>query len=369
MAAALMTAFAERTGIPPSTRPPRRYLWTDAFAVCNFLGSGSRDLALALVDQVHHVLGRHRADDVRSGWISGLAEHEGEAHPTKGGLRIGKPLPERRPDERFDERLEWERDGQYFHYLTKWMQALDRIGEPVFDTWARELAATAHAAFTWAPSPAAPKRMYWKMSIDLRRPLVPSMGHHDPLDGLVTYLQLRAHRGRSADAPDLEVEIEETMRMVDGLDPWTDDPLGIGELLGAAARLEQLVRTGADDGRLLPVVLAAAASGLDAWLHERPLDLPARARLAFRELGLAIGLHAVERMWIALERDPGPFAMAPAVRLGLERLVQHVGVAETIEACWREPRHRTAENWRAHEDINDVMLATSLAPSGYLPLA
>jgi hypothetical protein len=34
-------------------------------------------------------------------------------------LRIGKQLAERRPGERFDERLEWERDGQYFHYLTR----------------------------------------------------------------------------------------------------------------------------------------------------------------------------------------------------------------------------------------------------------
>jgi hypothetical protein len=43
----------------------------------------------------------------------------GAAHPTRGGLRIGKKLPERRPGEAFQERLEWERDGQYFHYLTK----------------------------------------------------------------------------------------------------------------------------------------------------------------------------------------------------------------------------------------------------------
>lgn len=34
--------------------------------------------------------------------------------------------------------------------------------------------------------------MYWKMSIDLSSPLVPSMGQHDPLDGLITYLQLQA---------------------------------------------------------------------------------------------------------------------------------------------------------------------------------
>src|SRR3954471_17110034 len=35
-AAELMDGFAERTGLT-SALPPKRYLWTDAFAVCNFL--------------------------------------------------------------------------------------------------------------------------------------------------------------------------------------------------------------------------------------------------------------------------------------------------------------------------------------------
>ena len=123
-AIALMMDFAHRTGLT-SGQPPRRYLWTDAFAVCNLLGLAGetgqdryRELALRLVDRVHLTLGRHRQDDPRTGWISGLGEREGKVHPTRGGLRIGKELPERRPDEPFDERLEWDRDGQYFHYLT-----------------------------------------------------------------------------------------------------------------------------------------------------------------------------------------------------------------------------------------------------------
>ena len=55
----LMMRFAERTGLT-SARPPRRYLWTDAFAVCNFValsrvtGEGKyTELALRLVEQVH----------------------------------------------------------------------------------------------------------------------------------------------------------------------------------------------------------------------------------------------------------------------------------------------------------------------------
>ena len=43
--------------------------------------------------------------------------------------------------EPFDERLEWDRDGQYFHYLTKWMHALCQAAFFVGDAprWAVEL--------------------------------------------------------------------------------------------------------------------------------------------------------------------------------------------------------------------------------------
>jgi hypothetical protein len=37
-----------------------------------------------------------------------------------------------------------------------------------------------------------------------------------------------------------------------------------------------------------------------------------------------------------------------------------------IRDFWRDPRHRAARTWREHADINDVMLASSLAPAGYL---
>jgi hypothetical protein len=108
----IMATFATTTGLL-GEREPRRDLWTDAFAVCNYLALARqagepryRDLALRLVDQVHHVLGRHRADDLRAGWISGLDREEGERHPTAGGLRIGNDLNERGPGAPFDERLE-----------------------------------------------------------------------------------------------------------------------------------------------------------------------------------------------------------------------------------------------------------------------
>jgi hypothetical protein len=33
----IMAAFSGATGLATAAKPPRRYLWTDAFAVCNFL--------------------------------------------------------------------------------------------------------------------------------------------------------------------------------------------------------------------------------------------------------------------------------------------------------------------------------------------
>jgi len=41
-------------------------------------------------------------------------------------------------------------------------------------------------------------------------------------------------------------------------------------------------------------------------------------------------------------------------------------VREAIEAFWVRPAHRQTGMWLEHEDINDVMLATSLAPDGFL---
>ena len=215
-----MTEFADLTGLSPAGNVPRRYLWTDAFAVCNFLelyrqtgDAEYKELALRLVDQVHTILGRHREDDKRTGWISGLDKQEGIKHPTIGGLRIGKGLNERRPGDAFDERLEWDRDGQYYHYLTKWIHALNCVsrvtGDAAYLTWAMELAKTAHARFTYLPSSGGRKRMYWKMSIDLSYPLVESMGHLDPLDGFITYNQLKAATKKFGKLtfPDLEAEI------------------------------------------------------------------------------------------------------------------------------------------------------------------
>ncbi len=372
----LMMDFARRTGLG-SECAARRYLWTDAFAVCNFLGlaratgdPGYLLLALQLVDQVHRSLGRHRTDDPRSGWISGLDEGEGEAHPTRAGLRIGKELPERSADEELDEQLEWDRDGQYFHYLTQWMHALDQTaratGRPHLNLLARELAETAQAAFSYPTATGRP-RMHWKMSIDLSRPLVLSMGHHDPLDAYVIDRVLLATAARPLIGPDLEQALGQAAAMIEGGEWATPDPLGIGGLLWDAARLQQLPALGgsAEPG-LVEALLTAALAGLEYYARREDPEQPAEFRLAFRELGLAIGLHAVQRM--AGEAEADPPATSATIRARLQMLGRHLALAERIESFWLDPAHRQGGGWPEHRDINEVMLATSLVPDGFLAL-
>jgi hypothetical protein len=378
----IMTEFAQLTGLADGP-PPRRYLWTDAFAVCNFLElyrqTGEeryKQLALRLVDQVHHVLGRYRADDPRTGWISGLAEPKGERHPTPGGLRIGKSLNERKSDEPFDERLEWDRDGKYYHYLTKWMYALNRVsqatGEATYHRWAIELAKTAHASFTYRPSSGGRKRMVWKMSIDLSYPLVRSMGQHDPLDGLITYQRLQATTPKEAEHPtwpDLRAEMTDLAGICAGKNWATDDPLGLGGLLADAYKLAQLIaHHSLQQFDLLETLLDASLVGLQAYAGQDALQLPVDFRLAFRELGLSIGLRAVERLQILIKENPGLFEARVHLHSRLEAFRPYTPLAESIEAFWLKRSHREAESWLAHREINMVMLVTSLDPDGYLRL-
>ena len=380
----IMMKFAGLTGLSPAKKSPRRYLWTDAFAICNFLGlyreTGDeqyRDLAANLVKQVHGVLGRHREDDIRRGWISGLSEEEGERHPTRGGLRIGKKLNERKPGDPYNDRLEWDQDGQYFHYLTKWMHALNQMcsatGDFVYNRWAIELAKTAHNGFVYAPpTSGGQKRMYWKMSIDLSRPLVLSMGQHDPLDGLVTYCRLQANAKKDPirqTSPDLVTEITD-MTDICAEQSWiTDDALGIGGLLSDAYLIVQLMSH--DDFRLpglLETLLESSLEGLKVYTRDYPLSLPANYRLAFRELGLSIGLDATEKIKGSIGQKEDRRNRESRLDSLVGSLMGYVPLRETIRTFWLQKANQESAGWKDHLDINMVMLATSLAPDGYLNL-
>jgi hypothetical protein len=377
----LMLQFAERTRIEAGGPNARRYLWTDAYAVCNFLSlaratheSRWERLALQLTERVHATLGRHRADDARTGWLSGLPEHEGRAHPTRGGLRIGKALQERKASEPTDPHMEWDRDGQYFHYLTRWTHALTRLSvetskiEPLAQ--AVELVEAAHRGFTRCDTDGT-LRMHWKMSIDLQRPLVSSMGQHDALDGWTTAIEA-ATVVRKHDEPielgGLAEAVRDWRSISARVDPSTTDPLGIGSLLVCAGTMAQWLARGEGpmEPRELEIVVQSAARSLDLLAQSGALMQSATHRLPFRELGLSIGLHALPHILRALHRRDIPAKSRIAIDDALFTLHHHESIAADIEHIWLEPTNRTQACWFQHLDINSVMLATSLLPDVFL---
>jgi hypothetical protein len=231
---------------------------------------------------------------------------------------------------------------------------------PQLHRWACELADTAHRAFVHATADGH-ARMTWKMSTDLSRPLVPSMGQHDPLDGLVTALALRVSAGMfpSAEVPGLEQAIRDYAAMVQRSALATTDPLGLGSLLMDALQLARLPPASAEPCRpLLEDLLASALASLPRC--ELQPDAPAGARLGFRELGLAIGLAAVERL------AARGAALPAGTRAAVESLRAYLPLRAAINGFWAEPSNRSGSSWTGHRDINEVMLATSLAPGGWL---
>lgn len=340
------------------------------------------------------MLASYRADEShtpqRKGWLR--ATHAGgmaadEEHPTRAGLRIGKKLPEI-PMASTSSAVasaaldDWDRDGQYHHYLTKHMHALDQtaraLRKPLFNMWARELADATHRAFVYH----SPEGMsiHWKMSTDLSRPLVTGSGSHDALDGLISAVQLQ-HTAQQLvseaelEGPMLEQAIADYSKMVGDSDMsrWvTTDSLGIGGLLMDASRVEQLDRMRGEamsvkTGRtLLDMLLAASVHSLLLFHSQFDPRRSASSRLAFRELGLAIGLAGVERMIAA--QKAGKFSGNAASAKALDQLARFVPLRSMLSTYWSASDHQRVSTWTEHEDINTTMLVTALAPEGFLDI-
>lgn len=348
----LMQAFSERTGITEKSDSSRRYLWTDALAVENFFAlfhlteeKKHRDQAFKLIELVHEHLGKFHPKDSRKGAISSFDKEKVKYHPTAGGLRIGKELPERKEKEPFNERLEWERDGQYFHYLTRWLTALLQAGNEKlhsdYSRWALELLEV-------FPKFIAPdnSRMYWKMSTDLSRPLVTSMGAHDPLEGLICIL------GVVERFPDRISEFDfmltEFDKMCEGVNWETGDSLGIGGLLLNSLRLkfhkEHLPQNISAES-----LMWQSLQSLDNF-QQNQLKETASRRLAFRECGLSLGIQVMKGVYEKYYYPHIPHS----------RLQNYVLLAEKIENFWLNPKNQESPTWQDHLDINEVSLAASL---------
>jgi hypothetical protein len=194
------------------------------------------------------------------------------------------------------------------------------------------------------------------------------MGQHDPLEGYINNLQLQSTAvalRQPAGEPDLEPGTRQYAAMLKRTELATADPLGLGGLLIDAWRLQQLMQQGTpSEAQLLERLLQAALLGLEHYARGNELEQPARYRLAFRELGLAIGLHALERM----HQAAGETGTRAWLRAQLEELMRYLPLRETILTFWRNPEHQLTASWIEHQDINAVMLATALAPAGVLDL-
>lgn len=361
----LMDQFAKRTGLLEKDGDPRRrYLWTDAYALQNFLAlektTGDRkyaDISESLIEHVHHTLGKFSEDDHRSGWISGLPDEVGSQHPTKSGLRIGKELPERKEYEPFDDQLEWERDGQYYHYHTRWIKSLLQAGRKLgrqkyFQSAAELSLAGKHFLHESHGIP----HIYWKMSVDLSRPQVTSMGAHDPLDGYLSAQEARLYSGNEFDFSNY---LEKLERICSGRRWETSDPLGIGGLLLDAVRSAVLSRHQRLPDPFKPQrLIDDAFSGLSDWRVSFDRVIMASHRLAFRECGLSLGLRVMDG-YRDLFTEQG---------LNIEPLDSNLDLAESIERFWSLEENRNSTYYRNHLDINDVSLSSSLL-AGQIPEA
>jgi hypothetical protein len=356
----LMDDFLNRTGITGETGDAdRRYLWTDAFAVqtCFALARSENNknylhLGLKLIDRVHHTLGKHRPDDTRTGWISGLSEEEGKEHPTAGGLRIGKRLPENAGGSSSDPYREMECDGQYLHYLTRWFNALtgafQETGEEKYALWAAGLIkATESFIYTEGDS----VRLFWKMKTDLSQPSVRSMGLHDPLEALICVYSIKDFAEKhKISLEGLEADLK---RICHDMSWFTADALGIGGLLLNVVKAGTMVRRGQQlpDSIRPGKLMTDSLSGLHAYRGDT--DSPehtAESRLPFRECGLSLGIHAA----LGLKND----LVLP--ELNIRSLESFSGLAKSLENFWLQARNQEARTWQDHLDINAVTLAASL---------
>ncbi|KAE8383606.1 hypothetical protein BDV26DRAFT_251294 [Aspergillus bertholletiae] len=270
-----------------------RYLWTDAFGVINFIAlhrehakarassasasaPDDRYLTLArrLVETVHDVLGRTRDGQDR---LPGATDD----NPMGGGLRIGK----------IDE-YGLDGDGQYHHYLTIWMFALNRLslatGDPTYNRQAIALAKAIHPHFFIGRHLARP-RMVWKMSMDLSTALVASEGNLDPVDGYVTFRLLQAAAMQMGEGEVLADEIADYKKVIGrkGKHFVTKDPLDLGMSLWTAHWFAEKEDWATElSGQCFEQIY-------ELFEVDRCLDRSNKHRLAFREFGTCMGIKCM----------------------------------------------------------------------------
>ena len=158
-------------------------------------------------------------------------------------------------------------------------------GEIEYNDMAISMAESILAKFMTGTSATRP-RIFWKMSMDLSRPLVASEGNLDPIDGYLTYKLLRSTHG--VDSSIIGKETVLLKKIVDSkVDDYdSSDALDIGMTLWTAHWFnpeEEWAR------RLTRRALAC----LKVLIQNKRFDGSTARRLAFREFGTALGVNSV----------------------------------------------------------------------------
>jgi hypothetical protein len=101
-------------------------------------------------------------------------------------------------------------------------------------------------------------------------------------------------------------------------------------------------------------------------LNKGSLNWPIPHRLAFRELGLAISLRALPIIAEAVEKNRSTFGSRPALPRTIDLLLPYESLSDEIVGLWLPHAEHQDESWKAHQNINDVMLATAIIPDMFL---
>lgn len=306
----------------------RRYLWTDAFGVLSYVSIAERyklegnsgeaekykRAANMLVDVVHQTLGSPRSEKSEDHMTKDASSPTGYV-----GLRIGKVDSRRVTD------YGMSYDGQYWHYVDKWLLALARSGH------VSEGIQIAKSCFPYFFDDGGDGTGWgggirWKLSVDASAPpsLQRARASDDTLVALIVFSILEAHRVPS-DAS-LKDEINQLNVALQGYRPRvTDDPLG----WGLEAMYDQYIKGHPRQ--------AALKEHQPYALHSSHLSLP------FRLYGAMIG-----------------------ARIAGESVASQQKVDQLVSLSLRHEARAAASGMEEHSSINRVMLAMCLLCPGAL---
>ncbi|KAI5293548.1 hypothetical protein KEM52_005434 [Ascosphaera acerosa] len=331
--------------VPPAMSDGHRgrYLWTDAWGVINFLTlwreTGDDDfltLGSRLITAVHETLGRERDGGAR---LPGATDEK----PLAGGLRIGK-FDESGPD----------CDGQYLHYTVLWIFALNRFAlataQEEYNNLAIQLAeAVTPPFFKDLNNPL--QGLHWKMSTDLRVPLVENEGRLDTMSMLLVLALVDSQFYQFANSAPYYDSIGGPLR--DYLSKFLRlsrsrykrstrfDSLDAGMSLWIANWLGPHEEWAQD-------LLQHTTKAANTYWNGRRLGSSPHLRMAYREMGLVFGIQSI---------DPNQLRR-PARQDELE------SKGLWILQFWAQ--HLEARTVQEHWGISLVMMATAHIPGAWL---